>query len=51
METSCPEKAFNAIEEASVVLESRGIVDRQFPDLKQAFSSKRLKNKPFEIIY
>ncbi|KAG1142692.1 hypothetical protein G6F37_007484 [Rhizopus arrhizus] len=40
METSCPEKAFDAIEEASVVLESRGIVDRQFPDLKQAFSNR-----------
>ncbi|ORE01474.1 hypothetical protein BCV72DRAFT_339400 [Rhizopus microsporus var. microsporus] len=39
METSCLEKSFNAIEEASVTLESRSIIDRQFPDLTQTFSN------------
>lgn len=44
METSCLEKAFNAIEEASVTLESRSIIDRQFPDLTQTFSSTTKNN-------
>ncbi|KAI9264462.1 Nup133 N terminal like-domain-containing protein [Sporodiniella umbellata] len=39
METKCPEKSSNIVDEASIALESRGIVDRLFPDLVQTFSN------------
>lgn len=40
MENSSPEKTITAIREATAIIDSKSVIDRQFPDLHKTFTGK-----------
>lgn len=38
MDNTNPEKVITAVREASQTIETRGLIDRQFPDLRKTFT-------------
>lgn len=46
METSNPEKVITAVRDASQTIETKGLIDRQFPDLRKTFTG----NVPFKTV-
>ncbi|KAI9486645.1 MAG: Nup133 N terminal like-domain-containing protein [Benjaminiella poitrasii] len=46
MENTSPEKTIKAVCSASVTVDSKGVIDRQFPDLRKTFTDPSFYNTP-----